>query len=1206
MKRPFFQSRIADLEALFEKSHSDRVALEALRHELGFRTVDRAHILREKVIQALGVLPNATTLARSPNQPLAQHELVTRPAAKPVLKTERQPPRPHRVEPTAVVDGRIENGATEVIVRPVYSSSVPRSPRRPSGAYPDRPSDILSAWTALEVLSPFTFAKPADLVEGDERRIARFSDQLFMPWANGGERARPNTQLFYHVVLGAIRMEEATRALLEAFVDENADRQPERGFAGIATITIDKNGRPIPENAVAISSFAWGLPLALRRDLKALGNWPAVEPKLIEAVDRQIRKQDSQGNFLPLDVATIESAYDALVKRLGLPPQMTDPPRFALRHYHYWKATEPPDPPLLGSFYLGDLAAAQSVLAEKKHRNLGRYLGVEKPASWTNILQDNEALARLVTPGLMPLGRWTAMGRHPLVLLQQAAVNLATSGDTATSILPVNGPPGTGKTTLLRDLVAALVVSRAEAMCAFDDPEDAFAYTGEKRRSGAGFSHIYQLNERLCGFEMLVASSNNKAVENVSRELPLLNAIAADAPSLRYFKSVSDNIAGDETWGLIAAVLGNSSNRYKFKEALWGDPDRGLRSYLSEATGQPQFVEEVDPKTHKVLRKRKPEVVVKERPPTSHDAALKEWRSARKAFKQALSEARAFRDLIEAARKEEGSAETKTAVLKAAERSRLAAEEELGRAEQQLAEAGARQAAAHAAVDHARAQANEHARAAPGAIARVFGTAPARIWGERKSELDRAFAQADEARRKNVALAAAASVNAVGERRRAAAAVASLEEAKRALEVFNERIAVLQTRCGSRAVDADFFNRPHGEIHASSPWLDTEAQRQRDLVFECAMRLHKAFIGAAAKPIRNNLDTLFRTFFGRSAWSPSMRPVMPALWTTLFLVVPVVSTTFASIERMIGFLPPDTLGWLLIDEAGQAVPQAAVGALMRTKRAIVVGDPLQVEPVTSLPTQLAETICEDFDINPNQWNAPIASVQTVADATSALGTTFPRDGEDIRVGVPLLVHRRCAEPMFSISNKIAYADLMVKATGPRNSRVRDILGPSHWIDVQPAKVEDKWSEAEGQAVIDLIGRVGKEGIPSLDIYIITPFRIIAQRLRERLVASGVLKPWTENAWEWARDRVGTVHTVQGREADSVIFVLGAPLPSQAGARGWAGRSVNLLNVAVTRAQENLYVVGSRSAWADIGHFRALAANVQRPDLGDRPPKGPLL
>ena len=51
-----------------------------------------------------------------------------------------------------------------------------------------------------------------------------------------------------------------------------------------------------------------------------------------------------------------------------------------------------------------------------------------------------------------------------LVLLQQAAVNLSLSELRDGGILAVNGPPGTGKTTLLRDIAAALITERARVM----------------------------------------------------------------------------------------------------------------------------------------------------------------------------------------------------------------------------------------------------------------------------------------------------------------------------------------------------------------------------------------------------------------------------------------------------------------------------------------------------------------------------------------------------------------------------------------------------------------------------------------------------------------------------------------------------------------------------------------------------------------------
>jgi AAA domain len=498
---------------------------------------------------------------------------------------------------------------------------------------------------------------------------------------------------------------------------------------------------------------------------------------------------------------------------------------------------------------------------------------------------------------------------------------------------------------------------------------------------------------------------------------------------------------------------------------------------------------------------------------------------------------------------------------------------------------------------------DDHLRTRPGWLARLFRTSQARRWRESADTLSVTVKQCEQT-------LAAARADLDQKRTEYERAVTAARVHREEWEKAAESRAAAQTRTnaararGVLFVDDDFFRLTHDQRQRATPWYPREAQAARDDVFQAAIELHRAFIDAAAKPIRHNLGVLMGVMGGRRLRAGAQESLLGDLWATLFLVVPLVSTTFASVEQMLGRLPPESLGWLLVDEAGQAVPQAAVGALMRTQRALVVGDPLQIEPVVSLPDQLTRAICLQMGVDPEKYAAPAASVQTLADAASPYGSEFQIRAGSRAVGVPLLVHRRCSDPMFGIANTIAYAGLMVSAKAQGHSPIRDVLGPSAWWHVDGAP-EDKWCEEEGALVLELLRRLAAASVEP-DLYIVTPFVVVAERLRCLVRESGVLDGWgrEEGLRDWARERIGTVHTAQGREAEAVILVLGAPSSAQAGARNWAGGRPNLLNVAATRAKEVLYVIGNRRLWREAGVFRELDARLPSSDEKPNPDREP--
>lgn len=1074
------------------------------------------------------------------------------------------------------------------------SSPKPRSPKR-ARASPllVRADAVLAAWTTIEVLTPQPLPDP-DALRAMRRQLVDLAKQP-EPWTLAENRPQSNDpnkdpnkaqSISWFVYLGLLDLRAATASLLELFPDEHADeRNYVSGRAPLAVIVLDAEGRPIPGKTF-LASYSWGYGQVLANALQSLAEFSSVEPVWRERIEKELIEYAEDGKIQAVTPERLRNLTRWLIRELNVPEHQVELDGVAIRVLQFGAAPEPPEPELLNSFYLQDLHTVRNAV---KQRDIGaalsRYMGVTPPPGSRDIVKDRGVLQETLNPARIPLTRWP--DRHSLSLMQQAAVNHVIADLRIDGIAGINGPPGTGKTTLLRDVVAKVVVDRAIALAKFDKPAEAFTAKG-RMPLGGGYADVYDLHPSLLGHEIVVASSNNGAVENISTEIPSIDAIADDLePPLRYFSSIADCVATEEghpikdgaSWGLAAAVLGNTANKTAFANQFWWHQSRSFGKYLiAVANGWSETTADgVKPA----------EVMTLEGAPRNPQEAMQRWKQAQKAFHEAHQRAEQISTDLAAAGEALQIYPAAQSRVTQAETALDTALRNLEAGRQELMELEVALTAAKQAVTELRGDRDALIALKPGFFARLFRTRRYRTW---LAEIDSAKKRLDEALKsvpkalqaKEAALAAVKSRNLLVASAKREHAMA--QQAEQALVLKLDRGREL---AGAQFPDETFWGRDDADLQRSSPWLGPPFQAARAQLFAAAFNLHRAFIDVSARYLRHNLMVAMTLLKSRSL-PADVESVRRSLWASLFLVVPLASTTFASVNRLFGRLGREQLGWLLIDEAGQAAPQAAVGAIWRASRVLSIGDPLQIEPVVTVPPRLVSAIFNQFDLRAEEWAAPRISVQRLGDRASWLGTAIARLDGDLWVGSPLRVNRRCQEPMFSISNQIAYEGLMVLGTPTRDSPIGDVLGPSAWFSVG-AKSASKWAPEEGRFAVELLARLLDAGMATPDVFLITPFRAVASSLRETVLSSVRLDKRLMKPYEWVSKRVGTVHTFQGKQAEAVIFVLGAPSPASAGSRNWAGDPPNLLNVAVSRAKERLYVIGERSVWNRAGAFTTLHA-----------------
>ena len=426
-----------------------------------------------------------------------------------------------------------------------------------------------------------------------------------------------------------------------------------------------------------------------------------------------------------------------------------------------------------------------------------------------------------------------------------------------------------------------------------------------------------------------------------------------------------------------------------------------------------------------------------------------------------------------------------------------------------------------------------------------------------------------------------------------------IEEQKQKIELQNQQIDNFKKEYEEYVPDDDYLMKltesekaqEYKTAQEKAPWNGKEINKLRETLFLEAMNLQRAFVENSSQ-MRDQLDAFSKMMRGNLS-SAQLDKYAASLFQGFALAVPVISSTFASIGSFLRYVGREDIGLVLADESGQAMPQAAAGVIWRCRRVIAVGDPLQIEPVVTIHDKTIE-----FLKNYYKQSAFIASkttsVQSLADAANSYIGIRELDGTNFYVGSPLLVHGRCQKRIFDIANIIAYNETMIYNTVDREESV------CAWIDVKGQSQNKHFVLEQAKRILPIIknkfiaswNKNGKAEIPSL--FIISPFRNVKAGLASYYRDNDFLYhnicesndvECKQNIKDWIRNNIGTIHTFQGKEADTVIICLGVDSgEKENGAVEWACGRPNILNVAVTRAKNNLYIVGDADKWASKPYF----------------------
>jgi ABC-type dipeptide/oligopeptide/nickel transport system ATPase component len=274
---------------------------------------------------------------------------------------------------------------------------------------------------------------------------------------------------------------------------------------------------------------------------------------------------------------------------------------------------------------------------------------------------------------------------------------------------------------------------------------------------------------------------------------------------------------------------------------------------------------------------------------------------------------------------------------------------------------------------------------------------------------------------------------------------------------------------------------------------------------------------------------------------------------------------------------------LIIDEAGQVTPPLAAPVFSLAKKALIVGDTMQIEPISNLNLSidignlLGANIIKRWDQFSEIEKTGIThrgSVMRIAQRRSKY------QKEEMYGGMFLNEHRRCVDDIIQYCNDLAYNGNLMPLRG-NSMKYHDIpyLGYAHIegeteeiggskFNLMEAAAVAEWIAENKHSILRQAQKTENKKSELKDLVgVVTPFRYQRTLIQEFLKELGV-----------KNITVGTVHELQGAERDIILF---SPVDHESN-RPFYDQGINMLNVAVSRARESFLVF---TDWNKFGNVR---------------------